>query len=866
MDELLRAGFDPQWVRVDNEKDYLANLGPGLQLVLCAYTLPRFSSGRALELRRERDLDIPFIVISDVPGEETAVQVMKQGATDYVLKERLSRLGELVGTALEESKRRRSERSAAQTSRERATFVEDVFHSLSVEVVVVNERGEIIAANEAWSRFARENSGSDFLGQNYLTACEMSSQKFADADARAASKGLRSVLEGSVASFVMEYPSHSATEQRWFQMRVSPLHGAQRGAVIAHEKITERKLAEQAHRLFRDLMDHSIDALEIVDPETGRYLDVNERACTERGCTREEYLTMRVCDVDPMVTEANWPQRVAHIRDVGSLTQESLHRRQDGGAFPVEINARWVRLERDYIVAVVRDVTVRQQAEERVRELAAMLDLAHDAIIVHGFDDQKIRFWNKGAETLYGWTAAEAMGREIGALIFDDPTTPDALRQALLTTDERRGESRHRAKNGQQLIVNTRSTLVRDAAGQPKSVLSINTDITEQKKLEVRNLRAQRMESIGVLASGVAHDLGNILSPIKMCVPMLRHDLRPEVREELISTIEQSTERGVQTVKQILTFGRGLEGEKVPLQVDAVIQELLTMVRGTFPKDVQIESEVEPQLHPVSGDATQLHQVLLNLCVNARDAMPDGGKLRLRASNLEVDAGYASMLLDARPGHYVMLEISDTGTGIVADILEYMFEPFFTTKEAGQGTGLGLSTVLGIVQSHGGFINVKTQLPGGTTFQICLPAIPGGPASRGDVDCALPPRGNGECILVVDDEAAVRTAARIAIESAGYRVLLAADGAEGVSIFATQRASIAMVITDLNMPHVDGVALIRALRNLAPNLPILVSTCLGGKLRRSQLKELKIETILNKPYGADLLLRRIHDVLQCPVR
>lgn len=739
--------------------------------------------------------------------------------------------------------------------------MEDVFDSLAVEVAVVDQDGTIVATNEAWKRFALENGGADSVGGSYFAPFEDDVPGLSDGDAQAAARGLRSVLDGSAQSFTMEYPCHSATEQRWFQMRVAPLREPRRGAVVTHENITERKKAEQSLRLFRDLMDYSMDSLEVVDPATGRFLDVNERACRERGYSREEYLSKRVADVNPTVTEETWPEVAASIRAAGSTTHGGIHTRQDGTTFPVEINARWVQLDRDYIVAVVRDVSERQRAEERLSELAAMLDLAQDAIIVYGFEDQKVTFWSKGAESTYGWSAAEAIGQKIGELIFEDQTRPDALAEALLAGGERRGDGAHRAKSGRSLIVNSHSTLVRDAAGQPKSVLLINLDITEQKRLATHQLRAQRMESIGVLASGIAHDLGNILSPIKICVPLLRQKVAAEIHEELISTIETSTDRGVEIVKQILTFGRGLEGEKVPLQLGALVDELLGMVRRTFPKAIEIESTMEPPLDVVIGDVTQLHQVLLNVCMNARDAMPQGGTLRLHAANLEVDAAYASMLLDAKPGPYVLLEISDTGTGIPPEIVEHMFEPFFTTKEIGHGTGLGLSTVLGIVQSHGGFINIKTKPGKGTTFQIGLPAQPNRKAPHSRAMNAKPVRGNGECVLVVDDEAAVRTAARLAMENAGYQVLLASDGAHAVTVFATERARIAMVVTDLNMPHVDGVALIRALRNLSPDLPIIVSTCLGERSHLAQLRELNVATILHKPYGADVLLRNIHEVL-----
>jgi len=455
----------------------------------------------------------------------------------------------------------------------------------------------------------------------------------------------------------------------------------------------------------------------------------------------------------------------------------------------------------------------------------------------------------------------EAIGRDVGELICMDPNVPDEIQERLLIHDEWRGETRHKTRDGKKLNVNTRGTLVRDAAGEPESVLSINTDVTGQKELEARYLRAQRMESIGTLASGVAHDLNNILAPIMMSVPVLRRELTAEQREGIITTIEMSAARGAEIVRQVLTFGRGLEGERLPLQVNVLVKEVMKIMRGTFPKAIATKSSLAPDLWPVMGDATQIHQALLNLCVNARDAMPEGGRLLIRASNLDLDASYASMIPEARPGPHVLLQITDSGSGMPPEIVERIFDPFFTTKAIGQGTGLGLSTTLGIVESHGGFIQVQTQPGKGTTFQIYLPAAPDHEAAPGVIGAVPAPEGHGETVLVVDDEPSVSGAARLALETAGYHVLIAGDGTEALAVFAMNSGTISAVLTDLMMPFMDGVALTRALRMLKPDLPIIASTGLGEKTQLAELKAMKVETILHKPYRAEILLRTIHAAL-----
>ncbi len=386
-------------------------------------------------------------------------------------------------------------------------------------------------------------------------------------------------------------------------------------------------------------------------------------------------------------------------------------------------------------------------------------------------------------------------------------------------------------------------------------------DITERKKLEQQFLRAQRMESIGTLASGVAHDLNNILTPIMMSVAVLRLGMPPEKRDALCDTIEASAARGAQIVKQVLTFGRGLEGEKHPLQMDMLVDEMEQMIRSTFPKDISLECVKEPHLWPVLGDATQLHQVLLNFCVNARDAMPQGGRLRLSIANLDIDASYASMLPEVTPGPHVVLEVRDTGTGISPEVLERIFDPFFTTKEIGKGSGLGLSTVHGIVKSHGGSLKVKSTPGQGTTFQVYLPAALDQAAVADAAASAPPPTGHGELVLVVDDEPAITQAARTVLEASGYRVLIAGDATEALLLFTKSPQEIAVVLTDIMMPVMSGVLFLRTLRRIKPTVSVIASTGMCDQTQLDAMLALGVEAILHKPYNSGMLLRTINGVL-----
>lgn len=366
-------------------------------------------------------------------------------------------------------------------------------------------------------------------------------------------------------------------------------------------------------------------------------------------------------------------------------------------------------------------------ANERLKQQAALLDIATDAIFVTTLDGH-IGFWNKGAERLYGWSVTEATGQNAIDLLHHGSTTALAfaeIQHTLISKGEWQSELWQVTQANQPILVQSRWTLVQDVRGQPESILIVNTDITEKKQLEAQFLRAQRLESLGTLASGIAHDLNNILTPIlaiSKLLPLKMPDLDDKNRQ-MLKTLESSAQCGADLVKQILLFVRGGEGKRQILQIGELVPELETMIRQTFPLLIEIQTQITPGLWLVSANATQLHQVLMNLCVNARDAMPQGGRLNLSVTNLYIDEAQARLHLDAHVGAYVVITVTDTGMGIPADMIHHIFDPFFTTKDSGQGTGLGLSAVLGIIKSHGGFVDVQSQVGQGSQFQVYLPAI-----------------------------------------------------------------------------------------------------------------------------------------------
>ena len=500
--------------------------------------------------------------------------------------------------------------------------------------------------------------------------------------------------------------------------------------------------------------------------------------------------------------------------------------------------------------------------QKALAQQAALLDKATDAIFVRGLDD-RITYWNKGAERVYGWSAAEAAGKSCHELLHrDDVIQFRKATEHVLASGEWSGGLTKFTKAGRPLTIHARWTLLRDERGQPEAILAINTDLTEQKKLEAQFLRAQRMESIGTLAGGIAHDLNNLLTPIMMSVGLLQKFATDNEAQEILSVIQQSAKRGAGLVQQVLAFSRGVEGIKVPMQLTKIVDEVAGIVASTFPKNVVLRTDFGRDLALVQGDPTQLNQVLVNLCVNARDAMPNGGQMTITVQNVTIDETYALMNRDVTPGQYVRIEVTDTGTGMTKEVIERIFEPFFTTKEMGKGTGLGLSTVLAIVRSHAGFANVYSELGMGSTFKIYLPALTSSAAElASELEPVALPRGNGELILVVDDEAAILGITRQTLEAFGYRVMTAVDGAHAIGLFAQRPAEISAVLTDMMMPVMDGPALIAALLRIDPHVRIIAASGLHANGSVAKATSLGVKKFLAKPYTADAMLIMLKSVL-----
>ncbi|PLZ97445.1 hybrid sensor histidine kinase/response regulator [Fischerella thermalis CCMEE 5268] len=503
----------------------------------------------------------------------------------------------------------------------------------------------------------------------------------------------------------------------------------------------------------------------------------------------------------------------------------------------------------------IRYALERKQNEQKIREQAALLDVATDAIFVQDLDG-KILFWNKAAEHLYKWKKEEAIGKK--ALELWQEKDLSKLQSALSILMKNRaweGELQQITKTGQEITVESRWTLVKDFDNTTQCFLVVNTDITQKKSLESQFLRAQRLESIGTLASGIAHDLNNVLAPILMTAQLLESQLDDERSKRLLPILISNAKRGANLVKQVLSFTRGMEGDRTLLQLKHIVREIQQVIRETFPKSIDVSTSIPPSLWTIYGDATQLHQVLMNLCVNARDAMPNGGTLTICAENFLVDENYARMHLDAQVGAYVAITVADTGVGIAPEIIDRIFEPFYTTKEFGKGTGLGLSTVLGIVKSHGGFVSVYSEIGKGSQFKVFLPAQQT-PESLEEPEKELP-TGNGELILVVDDEDSIRDITKTSLETHNYKAITASDGIEAIALYAEHRDEISVVLTDMLMPSMDGLTTIRTLKKINPNVKIIAVSGLASTEKVNAAADIGVKAFLSKPYTAKQLLQTI---------
>ena len=811
----------------------------------------------------------PVLVMTSYGNEQVAAGAIKAGALDYVVKspEAFADMPHIVARALNEWNLIQ-ERKRAEEALEFKNIVLSTQQETSLDgILVVDANGEIISFNrrfvDLWEIPASvaESKSDEQVLQSVMA-------KLADPD-----EFVRKLEQLHEAHEETSREEIALKDRRTVDRYSAPMlraGGQYLGRVWYFRDITKRVQAENALReeeeWFRTVFENASDGLFFLS-ESGEIVSVNQAFAAMHGYSVAEILKMTLAELNSPEGRRLSPERMRRILAGENLTFEVDHHHKQGHLFPLEVTASLVALSgKKYILASHRDITKRKRAEAALRaeerRYQALAEISPVGIFRADAQGQ-ITYVNPRWCQIAGLSAKDALGE--GWLSAVHPQDRERVAQGWYGATESSHSltADYRFIHSDTTVTSVMGQAVpeKNDAGRMIGYVGTITDVTEKKILESRLLRSQRLESVGRLASGIAHDLNNILAPMLMSAPVLRDAISdPDIRQ-LVDTIESSAIRGAGVIKQLLTFSRGVEGERVPVQLKSLVLDMLNIVRETFPKNIVAAKETPANAWLVRGDATQMHQILMNLCVNARDAMPDGGKLTLELENVEVNEAVASLNPGVSPGRYVALSVTDTGTGISPENLDKIFDPFFTTKEVGKGTGLGLSTVIGIVKSHGGFIQVNSRLGQGTQFKVYLPA--GDTPKDSEKKLKLDPlaRGQGELILLVDDEESIRRVARQTFERHGYHIIEASDGTHGLAQYKQHQSEVRLVITDLAMPFMDGPALIRALREINPKIKIIAMSGHQSRAAVGNLPLKSVQALLSKPFNAAELLKTLKQVL-----
>lgn len=747
---------------------------------------------------------------------------------------------------------------------------EKLLRSHALLEAVIEGSTDVIFVKDLEGRYKYVNlAGAELAGYTIEEILgKTDAELFPEATARLFRKVDAEVLAAGC-PIIREQVGEVGGKMRVFSANKAPwrdVDGSVQGVIGLSRDITENKRAEAelhaGENRFRLFMDHSPTAAWVKDEE-GRYVYLNRTYEENFGAKLEEWKGK--CDKD------FWPAETVEIfrkNDIAALAGdhaveaveivenvngESLHLLVSKFPFSDADGKR-------YVGGMGLDISQRIKAEKELQRsesnYRSLVESASDGILVSD-KEGKLLDVNAAGCAMFGYSHQEMIGMNKVEIISREDSNRVMQEMARLKVGEvMRTEWKTRRKDGTVFPSEVSVTALPDGRG-----LGIVRDMTERKKLEQQFLRAQRMESIGTLAGGIAHDLNNALAPILMSLDLLKLKFTDSGSQELIGIIDASAKRGAEMVRQVLSFARGVEGEKNEVRLEPLLREVEKFANDTFMKSIVVKLDLAAELETVEGDVTQLHQVLVNLCVNARDAMPEGGRLKLSAENHILDEHYTGVSFGMKPGLYVLIRVEDSGMGMSQEVMDNIFDPFFTTKEFGSGTGLGLSTSQAIIKSHGGFIRVYSEEGRGTRFNVYLPASTAERKAPVEAVPAGLPRGEGEVILIIEDEILVRQVTRDTLEAYGYRVILAADGADGVALYASNKDEISLVITDMMMPVMDGPATIRILQRLNPSVRIIATSGLTSVDHIRQVTELGVSRFLSKPYTAETLLSTIRDAL-----
>ncbi len=851
--KLLTATDAPYELDVaDSLETGLARLAQdGIELVLLDLGLPDSQGLDTFSQIHSKYPHAPIIVLTAHDDDELATMAVDSGAQDYLVKTKMD--GQLLRRAMRYAIERQRGESALRESQRLIQEIADATPEI-LSLFDLSERRIVYINRQITNLLGYTSDVVENLNLRELIHPD---------DLPLLNDGLKDLFSGSERgiSEVTYRVRHAHGEWRWLRSENLVFTREPLQILSTTQDVTERKLAEetirQSEERYRDLFENANDIIYTHDLE-GRFASLNRAAERVTGYTLEESQREGLSLViAPEYLDLVQEMIARKLAGEPQTRYEFEIITKDGNRRRLEVNSRLIYRNGQPVgvQGIARDITERRQTEQRLREQAALLDCAQDAIVVRDLKG-RILFWNRSAERIFGWKADEVVGKRGHDRFMPAVSAQIAeVEKKVLATGEWTGEVRQETKEGREIIVESRWTLVRDDGGNPKSILVINTDITERKLLEAQFLRMQRLDSIGALASGIAHDLNNSLAPIFMALHTLQQRFTDANSRRWLSLIRKSTERSRDLIDKVLTFAKGAEGERTPLQTSQLINDVVKILNETLPKNVSLVVRLPGDLWNLIGDTTQIHQVLMNLCINARDAMPNGGVLTITAENDVIAEKQVWMTNEVASGRFVRITVADTGVGMTPELIDRAFEPFFTTKPQGQGSGLGLSTSAGIVRSHGGFINVASAPGKGSHFKVYLPANDAAIDYQHDSGEIIIPSGKNELILVVEDEAEFREVMRATLEANGYRTLGASDGRDALTLFQQHRDEIALVLTDLTMPNLDGLAMSRALREINPRVKIIGAGGIHVAGNTGEFHQAGIKTVLHKPFTAVQLLK-----------
>jgi PAS domain S-box-containing protein len=859
--ELRQGGFKPEFIRVDTEADFLAQLDPGMDAVLCDYKMPQFDALRALELARERCPDVPFLIVSGSIGEETAVHAIKQGATDYVLKDRLGRLGTAVRQALEQRQLKQVQQRVEEALRASEAQYRALAESIPQLVWMARPEGRIEYVN----RRVLEYTG---LTLEALTG--------GDAMDLIHPEDLAQLMEARDAAMQtgeppsVEFRIRRADGQYLWHITRSVAIRDPGGQILkwlgTSTDIHGQK--EAADRLARDalLLASVMDSV-IVTDLSGVVTYWNDGAARLFGWTAEEMIGRPYVDRFPEPIRSAIAEEIRQRAAGDEWIGEFKDYRKDGSR--VFIQARVspytdANGKRRGILGVAYDITARRRAEEALRLRDRAIQAVSQGILITDPNqaDHPIIYASPSFERLTGYTATEILGRNCRFLQGKDtdPAAVSTVRTAVREGGACAVELLNYRKDGTPFWNALTVDPVRDG-DRLTHFVGVQTDVTERRRLEAQYRQGQKMEAFGQLAGGVAHDFNNLLTVINGCADLLLAEFPlTDPRHESLTAIREAGERAAGLTAQLLAFSRKTMVEPKILDLNQVVEQMGKMLRRLIGEDIVFVPILAPGVCRVKMDRGQLDQVIMNLSINARDAMPTGGRLTIETKNAELRPENCPAGGDYRPGRYVRLTVSDTGCGMTDAVKAKIFEPFFTTKEVGKGSGLGLATVYGIAKTYGGHVEVWSELDRGTRITVLLPAVVAAP-SPATANRGMPvPQGN-ETLLIVEDEPAVRKFMRTALERHGYKVLEAKDGTDALQVAERHGGPIHLLLTDVVMPGMGGREIAKQILARHADVRVLyLSGYTDDAVVRHGVVE-AIDAFLQKPFTPSALASKVRNVL-----